>query len=152
MPFATECFSGECNLCYNCCKNTEESFQNINHNKCENERRSDDISKLMGKKYVQEVKDRYNKNLKKWCKKYSFKEPFCYGYAPENITETFTGGNEKYKIIDRKHRFVCDNTYCKMMYYTSNNWEKNNYSLLPIYKNINDKYLCGPCLTNESFK
>ena len=41
-----------------------------------------------------------------------------------------------------------------MMYTTSTSWEqKKKYSLLPVYKNINkDNFLCGPCLTNDSFK
>ena len=154
MKFSTECFSGECGLCKNCCQNTDESFQKIIHNKNEDERRSEDLSKMMGKNYVQEVKDRYNKNLKEWCKNYSFKDPYCYGYAPEIKSETYTGRNEKYKIIDKIHNHVCNNTYCKMMYTTSTIWEQEKkYSLLPIYKNINkDNFLCGPCLTNDSFK
>lgn len=154
MKFSTECFSGECGLCKNCCQNTEESLQKNIHNKPESERRSEDLSKIIGKNNVQEFKDRYNKNLKEWCKNYSFKDPFCYGYAPKNKRETFTGRNEKYKIIDKIHKDVCDNLYCKMMYTTSTSWEQEKkYCLLPVYKNINEeKYLCGPCLTNDSFK
>jgi len=151
MTYAAECFSGQCGLCNKCNINSEYSFKEIKINKM---KRIEDLSKVMGKNYVQEVKDRYNKNLKEWCKNYSFKDPYCYGYAPEIKSETFTGRNEKYKIIDKIHKHVCDNTYCKMMYTTSTSWEqKKKYSLLPIYKNINkDNFLCGPCLTNDSFK
>ena len=33
MSFATECFSGECGLCKNCCQNTDESLQINIHKK-----------------------------------------------------------------------------------------------------------------------
>jgi len=151
MNHAAECFSGTCGLCNKCNINTGFSFRGIKQKEM---KREEDLSKLIGKNNMEEMKDRYNKNLKKWCKKYGYKDPSCYGYAPEKINETFTGRNEKYEIIDKNHNHVCNNTYCRMMYISSTSWEQQKkYSLLPIYKNIKgDKYLCGLCLTNDSFK
>ena len=151
MTYAAECFSGQCGLCNKCNINTEYSFKEIKINKM---KRIEDLSKLIGKNNVEEINDRYNKNLKAWCNKYEYKDPFCYGHAPEKIRETFSGRDEKYKIIDKKHNYVCDNTYCKIIYNSLTEWEQEKkYCLLPVYKNINEeKYLCGPCLTNDSFK
>jgi predicted ATPase len=151
--FPTICFSDECGLCGNCCQNTSESLSSKVDFSSQGAIYGENLSKMMGVKYVQEVKDRYNKNLKLWAKRYQFKDPFCYGYAPEKI-KLLEGGNQvTFKIIDQAHSKSCIHPYCQMMYSSSTDWEKKTkYPNLPIYTNEhNTKYFCGPCMTDESF-
>ena len=154
MYSTMECFSGECGLCRDCCVNTMTKFKY--HDSVPNDlsERGNDLSKLMGKQYVEEVKDRYNKNLKMWCRKYKYEDPVCFGSAPEEIRENFSGKNEKFKIINKKHTSVCSDPYCRMLYFTSTEWEhKTRHSMLPMYNREGDNLkLCGPCLTNDSYK
>jgi len=151
---ATQCFSDECGLCSNCCVNTMNEFKVSDIETKELLERGRDLSKLMGKQYVEEVKDRYNKNLKTWCIKYGYEDPMCFGYAPEEIKENFSGKNEKFKIINTKHNAICDDPYCRMLYFTSTDWEhKTRHSMLPMYNRERDNLkICGPCLTNDSYK
>lgn len=147
------CFSGDCGICDNCSNNTRDSFsQKIDYSKhgCV---RGDNLSKIMGPKYVQEFKDRYNKNLLRWAKRYQFKDPFCYGYAPQKIRSSCSGKSEVFHIIDETHSAICDHPYCKMMYSSSTEWEHmSKYPSLPMYTNENDSLqFCGPCMNNESF-
>ena len=64
MKFAVNCFSGECGLCRNCCQNISDDLQSENNNLSESIQRATDLESFMGRKYVQEVTDIYNKNLK----------------------------------------------------------------------------------------
>ena len=148
---ATECFSGECGLCLNCTNNTENSFIKKEYKQTESLRRARDLYKLMGKKYSEEAKERYDKNLMKWCKKYNYKDPYCYGYSPEKILSDVCGYEQKFKIIQENHNKLCIHPYCKLIFYASSDWEHNKrYPLIPMYTNgrIN---ICGPCIMNKSF-
>jgi hypothetical protein len=151
MPYAVDCFSGECGLCRTCVNNYAESFTKVEENKSEELRRAEDLYKLMGKKYVGEATDRYNKNLVKWCKRYGYTDPGCSGYAPPIYRDTYG----KFKLIEKKHDYICSDPYCKMLYVASTSWEqKSRYPLIPMYTKEDDNKLqiCGPCIMNESFK
>ena len=150
MSFATDCFSGDCGLCFNCGNTSEMSFNRKSFCKekiiPENLRRAKDLSKLMGKNYTEEVKERYNKDLLSWCKKYGYKDSFCYGYAPEKIINNDWGKVKTFTIVEQKHTLLCDNIYCKMVYEISSDWEqKTRYPIMPMYKSENLN-LCGPCI------
>lgn len=148
---ATECFSGECGLCLNCTNNTENSFIKREYKQSESLRRARDFYKLMGKERFSEAKDRYDKNLMKWCKQYDYKDPYCYGYAPETIKLDIYSQNKQFKIIEKKHNNLCVHPYCKMIFFGSNEWEhKKRYPLIPMYTN-NIITICGPCIMNKSF-
>ena len=135
-PEATDCFSGTCGLCINCTKNTINSFKDINNQnhepRSQDLRRAEDLNKLMGKKYVEEATNRYNKNLPIYRDTYG-----------------------KFKLIEKKHDYICSDPYCKMLYVASTSWEqKSRYPLIPMYTKEDDNKLqiCGPCIMNESFK
>jgi hypothetical protein len=154
-PEATDCFSGTCGLCINCTKNTINSFKDINNQnhepRSQDLRRAEDLNKLMGKKYVEEATNRYNKNLVNWCKRYGYTDPGCSGYAPPIYRDTYG----KFKLIEKKHDYICSDPYCKMLYVASTSWEqKSRYPLIPMYTKEDDNKLqiCGPCIMNESFK
>ena len=151
MSFMADCFSGECGLCFNCVNTTEMVFNRKSFCKekliPEDLQRAKDLSKIIGKNYREEIKERKTKDLLKWCKKYGYKDPFCYGYAPEKITDL----KYKFKIVEEKHNLLCDNIYCKMVYEISSDWEKKTrYPIMPMYKpeglNLCGPNLCGPNL------
>lgn len=152
MKFASNCFSGECGLCRNCCQNTQVGINTPLD--VDPLQKGADLSLFMGRKYVQEITDIYNKNLIRWSKKYGYKDPFCNGCAPQTISLEGTYGSESFAIIDHRHSEVCDNPYCKMIYVSATSWEHSSkYQILPIYVSKSDRALklCGPCMTNESF-
>jgi len=143
--FPADCFSGECGLCFNCNNNTimscnRDSFTKENGNSYQ--RRAKDLYKMLGKKDVEEYTEYYNKKLFDWCKSYDYKDPFCYGYAPEKITYN----NKKFKLVEKKHSFFCDDIYCKMVYENTSPWEQDKrYPIMPIYKSENNN-LCAICI------
>jgi len=145
MANATECFSDTCGLCKNC---TDNYINSLNKSDIKNElnQRGLELYKMMGKNYVEEVNNRYNKDLKEWCKKYEYKDPYCYGYAPNIIKTDKTGKVLKFEFIDKKHQYICDNTYCRMMYESKTDWEKQKYyPNIPIYKRIKEEGDKGGC-------
>jgi hypothetical protein len=155
---ATECFSGTCGLCIDCTNNTIDSFKDINNQNHELRdqglRRADDLYKLIGKKYTEEIKERYNRNLLKWCKRYGYKDPYYNEYSPQTIEYTDASVPFKLKLIEERHAFICSDPYCKMLYVSSTSWEhKTRFPLIPMYTGRDNKLqICGPCMTNESFK
>ena len=154
MANAVDCFSGSCGLCKSC---TDNYIQSLDKLEIKNElnKRGLDLYKMMGKNYVEEVNNRYNKDLKEWCKKYGYKDPFCYGYAPNTIKKD---NSLKFKLVENKHNYICENTYCRMMYESKTDWEKQKYyPNIPIYKRIKEKedkngcnQLCCLCI-NRNF-
>ena len=148
----TECFSGDCGLCNRCTDNTFDIFNKVEKNKCKSFDRGKDLYKIMGKNLTEEARELYDRNLIKWCKKYRYTEPFLYGYAPQIIKDE--KGN-KHKLIEKKHSYICDHVYCRMIYHSSPSWIQNKrYPLIPIYtrQSENPLNLCGPCMTDESFR
>jgi hypothetical protein len=143
---ATECFSGDCGLCLTCTNNTEKSLKNIKSDIKEDLQRANDLYKIIGKKSAEEAREKYNKNLIQWCKKYGYKEPQHYNNCPKIITDE---RENKYKLIKKKHSYICASPYCKMIYVSSNSWEQQTrYPIMPIYYRDNVQ-LCGPCMTND---
>jgi ribosomal protein S15P/S13E len=146
--FQSDCFSGECGLCFNCNKN---SSMDLNRKLNESDmlsglsmsvRRSRDLLKYLGKKNMDEYTEFYNTKLFDWCKSYDYKDPFCYGYAPEKNTYN----NLKFKLIEKKHSLFCDDIYCKMVYENTSKWEQDKrYPIMPIYQYEN-KNLCAVCV------
>ena len=107
----------------------------------EENKREKDLSKFLGKKNIEGYTEFYNKKLFDWCKRYDYKDPFCYGYAPEKIKYN----NQLFKLVEKKHSFFCDDIYCKMVYENTSPWEQQKrYPIMPIYKNENKK-LCPVC-------
>ena len=145
MSFTPDCFSGECGLCFNCENTTEMKFNRKSFNKekkSPDEKRARDLSKMLGKKNVEEYTEFYNKKLFAWCEKYGYKDPFCYGYAPGRITYN----NQKFKLVEKKHSLFCEDIYCKMVYENTSQWEQNKrYPIIPIYKSENNT-LCAVCV------
>jgi len=140
QQFPSNCFSEDCGLCFNCNKNTIMNFNKesaIKENK-----REKDLSKLLGKKNVDEYTEFYNKKLFDWCKRYDYKDPFCYGYAPEKTIYN----NQKFKLIEKKHSLFCDDIYCKMIYENTSPWEQEKrYPIMPMYQSENNN-LCAVCI------
>ena len=148
---ATECFSGDCGLCNSCTNNSFQSF-NSSNNRCKLSDRSEDLYKIMSKNLKEEAGELYNKNLMNWCKKYQYKDPYCYGYAPEIIKDD---KGDKYKIIEKNHSIICDHVYCRMIYHSSSSWlQGKRYPIIPMYSRQNEYplNLCGTCMTVESFR
>jgi len=157
MANVTECFSGCCGLCKSCTNNYIQSLDKLEIND-ELNKRGLELYKMMGREYVEEVNNRYNKDLKDWYKKYDYKDPYYYGSTPNIIRTEKTGELLKFKLVKNKHGHVCDNIYCRMMYESKTDWEKQKYyPNLPIYKRekINEdkggcNQLCCLCV-NRNF-
>lgn len=135
---AAPCFSGECGLCANCCRNHDSSKLG------ERERRYKDMSKIMGKNLIEEYREVYNKRLNNWCKNKGYTDPFLYGYAKEKVKL----GSETYTLCNVVHSDACDDPYCRALYTSTDEYtQKTRYSKYPIYtSDIRNIKLCGVCI------
>ena len=77
MSYTAQCFSGECGLCFECCENGTNWFQNHQKEEITSDclRRARDLSKLLGKKRVEVITNQYNKDLMKFTKENGYKRP-----------------------------------------------------------------------------
>ena len=135
---AAPCFSSECGLCANCCRNHDSSKLG------ERERRYKDMSKIMGKNLIEEYREVYNKRINTWTKSKGYTDPFLYGYAKEKIKL----GEETYSLCNKVHSDVCDDPYCRALYNSTDEYtQKTRYSKYPIYtSDTRDIKLCGVCI------
>tara|TARA_B110000046_G_scaffold123855_1_gene130365 strand:+ start:231 stop:749 length:519 start_codon:yes stop_codon:yes gene_type:complete len=135
---AAPCFSGACGMCANCCRTPDSSKLQ------ERERRYQDMSKIMGKNPIEEYREVYNKRLNEWAKSKDYTDPYLYGYAKEKIKVK----DETYSLCMKIHSDVCDDSYCKALYMTTDEYtQKTKYSKYPIYKSdTRDIKLCGICI------
>lgn len=149
------CFSNNCGMCDNCCSNTIDKFNNKQFDKKEEEnKRERDLSKLLGKKNIEEITKSYDKQMIEWCKKYQYIDPYCYGWAPEKIKkENYPENIQNYQLILNLHKENCDDLYCRMIYENSDSWtHKTRFPKLPLYKrilnvnNLEQNYLCALCV------
>ena len=147
MKYITPCFSEDCGLCINCCKNNNDYDKEIS--KKENIRRAEDIYKFMDYEYISEISNNYNINIKKWCKEVGFETPKEIGGCKKIIKKFKPNSIDPiiFNLVEEYHDYLCDNILCKVIYL--NNKNKINYHSIPIYKNDNIK-LCGYCITNKN--
>ena len=139
---ATPCFSGQCDLCINCCGGIDRGSNN------HNDRRAKELAIMMGKSHVEEYREFYNKKLNYWCKNKGYRDPFDRGWVSDSIKKNHMGVVHKYIMPHKKHNLICDNNYCKMLYHSDNEWDQiKKFPNYPIYFN-NEKNisLCSLCI------
>ena len=144
--FTANCFSDECGFCSSCCDSEFKSDDS------EDIQRAQDLKKFMGNTKLDDEQDYYNKILKKYMKKYDYRNPNDIGFMPEKLSY---GGNQdteyhKYKLIQKEHKYICDDSFCKLFFESSHEGLKTSYyPKLPIYERVKDKnnYLCIVCIS-----
>jgi len=142
MVYLAPCFSGECGFCANCCAN---NCEKDNISKVEDLRRAGDLSKFLGKNRVDKITMDYNKDLKRWCSERGFRNPNNTGSSKETIL--VKNGGVVFNLVKEKHKLVCDDSLCKVMYVNcSERLHSTFYPSLPIYTNGKLNF-CGPCFT-----
>ena len=126
MPYSSDCFSGECGLCFQCNRNYNDikklRFPQDNNLKLS---RTYDM-KLYSENYIQDIINDYNQKLKK----------IQYNFVSKK------NNNKKYHLKDSKE--ICDTIRCQCIYMNSNQTMKQYYEKLPIYKREDD--LCKLCI------
>ena len=141
---ATPCFSGECGLCIDCCGGTDHYLTS------HNDRRAKELYLMLGKNPTEEYRKYYNTKLNTWCKNKGYRDPYDRGWAHNTIKVNYSGTIYNFSLSEDKHNRVCDNHYCKMLYHSSNEWDKKKkFPNYPIYRN-DDKNLslCSICIDN----
>ena len=146
MVYLVPCFSGECGFCINCCANCcANSCEKDNVSKVEVLRRAGDLSKFLGKNRIDKITMDYNKELKRWCSERGFRNPNNTGSSKETIL--VKNGEVVFNLVKEKHKFVCEDSLCKVMYVNcSERLHSTFYPSLPIYTNGKLNF-CGPCFT-----
>jgi len=143
--FASECFSGECGFCHNCCGNEQE--EKDNHP--ENYKVAVDTKKLYGKR-LGEITDEYWVRMIRSTKKLGYRNPEDNGQIRKKIT---INEKEKFELYDKdnKHNLCCHSPLCLAIYQNAHDYEKKKkYSILPIYINQETtKKQCYLCLVNN---
>jgi len=142
MVYLVPCFSGDCGFCINCCSNycDKDNVSNV-----EVLRRSEDLSKFLGKKRVDRITMDYNKSLKVWCSERGYRNPRDTGSTKKTIL--VKNGEVKFDLVKEKHKLVCDDSLCRVMYVNcSERLHSTFYPSLPIYTNGKLNF-CGPCFT-----
>ena len=128
MPYySSECFSGECGLCFQCNRNNNEV-------RCNRFPQDDNLKKslvyditLYSENFIGDLHKEYNTKLNN-IKKIN-------GVKNDN-------NNKKYKLHDC--RDICDNIRCQSFYMKSDNHMKRYYEKLPIYKRYDGH--CNLCI------
>ena len=110
--FTANCFSDECGFCSSCCDSEFKSDDS------EDIQRAQDLKKFMGNTKLDEEQDYYNKILKKYMKKYDYRNPTDIGYMPEKLSygENQDSEYHKYKLIQKEHKYICDDSFCKLFF------------------------------------
>ena len=105
----------------------------------------------MGSQKVNDETNFYNQKINKFVKNTQYNNPTDIGFTKQNIIHS----NMTYKLIQKSHSIVCDDSLCKVIYLSSDNHKQNNiYPKYPIYSRINnnDEYkdtphhLCAICI------
>jgi len=142
MVYSAPCFSGDCGFCINCCSNY---CGKDNVSKSGAWRTTEDLTKFLGKNRVDRITMDYNKILKGWCSERGFRNPHDTGSSKETIL--VKNGEVKYDLVKEKHKLVCDDSLCRVMYVNcSERLHSTFYPSLPIYTNGRLNF-CGPCFT-----
>ena len=144
--FTANCFSNECGFCSSCCDSEPLS------NDSESIKRAKDLKKFMGNQRVDEEQDHYNKTLKKYLQRYDYLNPSDSGFMPKRMNY---GGNSdteynKYHLIQKNHKYICNDPLCQVFYESSHDGLKTSYyPKIPLYERVKDKghYMCIVCIS-----
>jgi len=151
MTFTAPCFSGRCGFCVQCCSSGSNSISSYSeHKSSEPEvlQRAEDLKKFMFSR-LDKDRDHYNKTLNKFVKSVAYRSPTDIGFIKKIVFYDNKPDYDKYRLIQKVHKEVCDDQLCKVFFVSAHDSKKTTfYPILPIYKRVidNNHKLCALCI------
>ena len=154
MKFTSPCFSGECDLCANCCGNIQEKpVEGDSHDSII---RTEQFMSFMNDDDTAELHNDYWSKLDHLKNREVYKSPSNPGYIPKQImylaNDCPNSSNKVYHLIQETHGAICDELSCQLRYVSVDDAEHMMiYPTIPVYtRTQDDKHqICAVC-ANES--